>query len=55
MQYHPHRSETNILRSILPAGTAVNIRRFSCKRSLPYKVDIFLENDKSVTDILEQL
>ncbi|VDK77385.1 unnamed protein product [Litomosoides sigmodontis] len=55
MQYHPHRSETDILRSILPTGTIVHIRRFPCKRCLPYKVDIFLENDESVTDILEQL
>uniref|UniRef100_A0A0R3RWE0 Tudor domain-containing protein n=1 Tax=Elaeophora elaphi TaxID=1147741 RepID=A0A0R3RWE0_9BILA len=54
-QYHPHRSETNILRSILPTGTMVNIRRSPCKRSLPFKVDIFLENNKSVIDIFEQL
>ncbi|VBB28851.1 unnamed protein product [Acanthocheilonema viteae] len=55
MQYHPHRSETDILRNILPTGTIVNIRRFPCKRSLPYRVDMFLENDESVTDILEHL
>ncbi|CAG9532792.1 unnamed protein product [Cercopithifilaria johnstoni] len=54
MQYYPHRSETDILRSILPTGTTVNIRRFPCKRSLPYRVDIFLENE-SVIDILEHL
>lgn len=54
-QFHPHRSETDILRSILPTGAVVNIRRFPCKRSLPYRADIFLENDEPVIDVLERL
>ncbi|EJD75063.1 hypothetical protein LOAG_17715 [Loa loa] len=54
MQYHPHRSETDILRSILPTGTIVNIRRLPCKRSLPYRADIFLENDEPVIDVLNR-
>ncbi|KAK6105848.1 Tudor domain family protein [Brugia pahangi] len=54
-QYYPHRSETNILRSILPTGMLVNIRRLPCKRSLPYKTNIFFENNESVTDVLERL
>ncbi|KAM3722146.1 Tudor domain-containing [Dirofilaria immitis] len=54
-RYHPHQSETDILRSILPVGTTVNIRRSPCKRSLPYKTNIFLENDESVIDLLERL
>uniref|UniRef100_A0A915Q5P7 Tudor domain-containing protein n=1 Tax=Setaria digitata TaxID=48799 RepID=A0A915Q5P7_9BILA len=55
MQHYPHQSETDILRNILPVGAVVTIRRYRSKRTLPHKVDIFMENNESVIDVLERL
>ncbi|VDK63000.1 unnamed protein product [Gongylonema pulchrum] len=51
----PHRSETNILRSILPVGTPVKIRCCRGKRTVPVKADFFLETGESVLDIVQEL